>query len=85
MFVFFFFVFYVFFFFQAEDGIRDRSPSRGLGDVYKRQFQDNVDWQAYTEWEDLVNEKSVIKNVINPRMTAMGELVDENGNPINGQ
>src|SRR5665647_3675771 len=28
---------YVFFFFQAEDGIRDRSPSRGLGDVYKRQ------------------------------------------------
>ena len=28
------------FFFQAEDGIRDRSPSRGLGDVYKRQSQD---------------------------------------------
>eukprot|EP01016_Furgasonia_blochmanni_P011156 TRINITY_DN1494_c0_g1_i15.p1 TRINITY_DN1494_c0_g1~~TRINITY_DN1494_c0_g1_i15.p1 ORF type:complete len:334 (-),score=48.17 TRINITY_DN1494_c0_g1_i15:91-1092(-) len=28
-----------FFFFQAEDGIRDRSPSRGLGDVYKRQVQ----------------------------------------------
>ena len=27
------------FFFQAEDGIRDRSPSRGLGDVYKRQNQ----------------------------------------------
>ena len=24
-------------YFQAEDGIRDRSPSRGLGDVYKRQ------------------------------------------------
>ena len=24
---------------QAEDGIRDRSPSRGLGDVYKRQFE----------------------------------------------
>ncbi len=24
-----------FFFFQAEDGIRDRSVSRGLGDVYK--------------------------------------------------
>ena len=22
---------------QAQDGIRDRSPSRGLGDVYKRQ------------------------------------------------
>ena len=28
------------FFFQAEDGIRDRSPSRGLGDVYKRQVED---------------------------------------------
>ena len=24
--------------FQAEDGIRDRSVSRGLGDVYKRQW-----------------------------------------------
>ncbi|GAB5894189.1 hypothetical protein JMUB7555_27120 [Staphylococcus aureus] len=28
-------------FFQAEDGIRDRSVSRGLGDVYKRQLHDN--------------------------------------------
>ena len=26
------------FFFQAEDGIRDAQESRGLGDVYKRQF-----------------------------------------------
>ena len=25
-------------YFIAEDGIRDRSPSRGLGDVYKRQI-----------------------------------------------
>ena len=24
----------------AEDGIRDRSPSRGLGDVYKRQVDE---------------------------------------------
>ena len=48
-------------------------------------FQDNVDWQAYTEWDDLVNEKSVIKNVIKPRMTAMGELVDENGNVLTTQ
>ena len=31
------FCFVCVFFFQAEDGIRDRSPSRGLGDVYKRQ------------------------------------------------
>ncbi len=28
----------IFFFFQAEDGIRDQPRSRGLGDVYKRQF-----------------------------------------------
>ena len=27
-------------FFQAEDGIRDSSTSRGLGDVYKRQYYD---------------------------------------------
>ena len=26
------------YFFQAEDGIRDSSTSRGLGDVYKRQL-----------------------------------------------
>ena len=26
-------------FFQAEDGIRDSPMSRGLGDVYKRQFK----------------------------------------------
>ena len=34
------------FFFQAEDGIRYRSPSRGLGDVYKRQCMDGCmdDW-----------------------------------------
>src|SRR5664280_3252897 len=30
--------FLVFFFFQAEDGIRDLVRSRGLGDVYKRQY-----------------------------------------------
>ena len=27
------------FFFQAEDGIRDLVRSRGLGDVYKRQYE----------------------------------------------
>ena len=32
------FLFHCFFFFQAEDGIRDLVRSRGLGDVYKRQF-----------------------------------------------
>ena len=29
---------FFFFFFQAEDGIRDLVRSRGLGDVYKRQY-----------------------------------------------
>ena len=28
--------------FQAEDGIRDLVRSRGLGDVYKRQFPDTA-------------------------------------------
>ena len=28
------------FFFQAEDGIRGVERSRGLGDVYKRQYYD---------------------------------------------
>ena len=37
----------LFFFFQAEDGIRDRSPSRGLGDVYKRQAQEMNGWLHY--------------------------------------
>ena len=31
-----------FFFFQAEDGIRDLVRSRGLGDVYKRQRDDDA-------------------------------------------
>ena len=29
----------VLFFYQAEEGKRDRSPYRGLGDVYKGQYQ----------------------------------------------
>ena len=36
------------FFFQAEDGIRDSSTSRGLGDVYKRQ-----PWRAVGGWRDV--------------------------------
>eukprot|EP00658_Telonema_sp_P-2_P046590 TRINITY_DN34831_c0_g1_i1.p1 TRINITY_DN34831_c0_g1~~TRINITY_DN34831_c0_g1_i1.p1 ORF type:complete len:109 (-),score=27.03 TRINITY_DN34831_c0_g1_i1:100-426(-) len=32
----------VFFFFQAEDGIRDAQESRGLGDVYKRQWWGHI-------------------------------------------
>ena len=36
------------FFFQAEDGIRDLVRSRGLGDVYKRQHQLEVENGRYT-------------------------------------
>ena len=32
-------MFFGVFFFQAEDGIRDLVRSRGLGDVYKRQWE----------------------------------------------
>ena len=42
----------IFFFFQAEDGIRDRSPSRGLGDVYKRQLYDLALAMNHTEEGD---------------------------------
>ena len=37
-----------FFFFQAEDGIRDLVRSRGLGDVYKRQFHE-ASWEGEVE------------------------------------
>ena len=32
--------------FQAEDGIRDDTGSRGLGDVYKRQLKHRVSTNA---------------------------------------
>ena len=41
----------MFFFFQAEDGIRDLVRSRGLGDVYKRQAQEQP-WYNYG-WTEL--------------------------------
>ena len=50
----------VLFFFQAEDGIRDRSPSRGLGDVYKRQVQHH----ATTKNIDTQNLETVVKRRI---------------------
>ena len=34
---------FIVFFFQAEDGIRDLVRSRGLGDVYKRQYECRFD------------------------------------------
>ena len=48
------------FFFQAEDGIRDRSPSRGLGDVYKRQVY-NPDWALKIGVHDGKKRKSIMK------------------------
>ena len=51
------------FFFQAEDGIRDRSPSRGLGDVYKRQIITGRDApRALVDAADLVLETSKVKH-----------------------
>ena len=38
----------MFFFFQAEDGIRDLVRSRGLGDVYKR--QENEEFTKETQY-----------------------------------
>src|SRR5664279_3444280 len=44
-------------FIQAEDGIRDRSPSRGLGDVYKRQCEHRcyrLCFHCYEYWYGLI-------------------------------
>ena len=40
------------FFFQAEDGIRDLVRSRGLGDVYKRQY---LGWKRVQATSDSLN------------------------------
>ncbi|MDT1785986.1 hypothetical protein QLF84_23675, partial [Salmonella enterica subsp. enterica serovar Oslo] len=40
---------------QPEDGIRDRSVSRGLGDVYKRQLLLNVQINSYDAKGNLVD------------------------------
>ena len=45
------------FFFQAEDGIRDRSPSRGLGDVYKRQVEGHADERGTREYNLALGER----------------------------
>ena len=37
-------------FFQAENGILERSPSRGLRDVYKRQKLDSATQMATLSW-----------------------------------
>ena len=69
---------FIFFFFQAEDGIRDRSPSRGLGDVYKRQ---DLFGDEYID-NNLVfcssNGRPMESQVIN---RAFNKLIKENGLP----
>src|SRR5664279_6018823 len=69
------FVCFRFFFFQAEDGIRDRSPSRGLGDVYKRQGVDiDVFVAAHrAEWARL---EELVRRAGRPRQLR-GAEVDE--------
>ena len=47
-------------FFQAEDGIRDRSPSRGLGDVYKRQNKNLSGLNRSKKLLGNINEISVV-------------------------
>ena len=44
-------------FFQAEDGIRDLVRSRGLGDVYKRQYLDNADFFSVKSPQELNDEQ----------------------------
>ena len=51
-------VFEIFFFFQAEDGIRDLVRSRGLGDVYKRQFLMSIGFIS-TIWREMIIKKQV--------------------------
>ena len=57
--------FFYFFFFQAEDGIRDRSPSRGLGDVYKRQVLGQVReadfWAALPRLRTACGDRAVLR------------------------
>ena len=50
-------MYFSFFFFQAEDGIRDLVRSRGLGDVYKRQDNNNTN-----------DNKEIIGKIVNLRV-----------------
>ena len=44
---------------QAEDGIRDAQESRGLGDVYKRQINNNDDLSKFDKG-DVMRVKELI-------------------------
>eukprot|EP00831_Metopus_contortus_P034380 TRINITY_DN27418_c0_g1_i2.p1 TRINITY_DN27418_c0_g1~~TRINITY_DN27418_c0_g1_i2.p1 ORF type:complete len:161 (-),score=47.81 TRINITY_DN27418_c0_g1_i2:83-565(-) len=49
-----------FFFFQAEDGIRDVERSRGLGDVYKRQYKCSVRGYLFANF----HRKTIFQSII---------------------
>ncbi len=54
--------FFFFFFFKAEDGIRDLVRSRGLGNVYRGQ------WQRWLEKLNKVEPQLVISDVMMPKL-----------------
>ncbi len=69
--------FFYFFFFQAEDGIRDRSVSRGLGDVYKRQDY----WGIYS-WESEWVIKQIEAAELNPNICGVVFVIDGPGGMV---
>ena len=60
------------FFFQAEDGIRDRSPSRGLGDVYKRQELDDKIAGIKDKTKDMKDKKALFLLVNEGELSTFG-------------
>eukprot|EP00825_Cyclidium_porcatum_P000403 TRINITY_DN10096_c0_g1_i2.p1 TRINITY_DN10096_c0_g1~~TRINITY_DN10096_c0_g1_i2.p1 ORF type:complete len:204 (-),score=62.94 TRINITY_DN10096_c0_g1_i2:39-650(-) len=66
-----------FFFFQAEDGIRDHAQSRGLGDVYKRQYQRRVHGEQEEEQEE---EEEVQADADKEEEKEIGEKQEDNQN-----
>eukprot|EP00658_Telonema_sp_P-2_P043403 TRINITY_DN31338_c0_g1_i1.p1 TRINITY_DN31338_c0_g1~~TRINITY_DN31338_c0_g1_i1.p1 ORF type:complete len:190 (-),score=70.71 TRINITY_DN31338_c0_g1_i1:72-641(-) len=68
----------MFFFFQAEDGIRDAQESRGLGDVYKRQVEDQkktLEDQLASSRRELANTKAELRDA--EEKAKKFEVVDE--------
>src|SRR5664279_5934826 len=62
------------FFFQAEDGIRDRSPSRGLGDVYKRQSRDRATGETLGHAGKSAARYLTFTEALGPHVSAWNEL-----------
>eukprot|EP00831_Metopus_contortus_P016391 TRINITY_DN16870_c0_g1_i1.p1 TRINITY_DN16870_c0_g1~~TRINITY_DN16870_c0_g1_i1.p1 ORF type:complete len:151 (-),score=31.57 TRINITY_DN16870_c0_g1_i1:13-465(-) len=61
-----------FFFFQAEDGIRDVERSRGLGDVYKRQVYNMVEFDNY---KDLLTDSMFFEALKNTIIFTIGTVI----------